>query len=213
MTDRFCTITPTRGDRPQLLEFCRHQLSRTDPGPEKSFFILDPPKLGLRDIVPRIRTGIQHAQNHGFDKVYVIEDDDFYPQDYFSQMAFDCDFVGTTQSTYYHLFNQTYETMVHPDRSSLYNTGFRISALKTFRFPSDDVAFLDLRLWKYCKQQFKKARMLDRPVGLGIKHGIGRTGGSGHRREFKRKDQDYSYLRSMVDKEAFDFYMTLCVHS
>lgn len=209
----FCTITPTRGDRPQFLEFCKYQLSRMDPRPERCFFIDRPPKLGLKDITARVREGVAMAKAEGFDKVYIMEDDDFYPKDYFEQMAFDGDFVGTTQTVYYHIMNRTWEQFTHPDRASLFNTGFRISALNTFKWPSDDVAFLDLRLWRYQKRALKSAKMVNKPVGVGIKHGVGLSGGSCHRRLLKRADPDLRVLKSMVDQDAFEFYENLITSS
>lgn len=205
----FCVIIPDRGDRPKFTEFCFHQLSRMTLKPVKIYHINEPPKLGLKDITYRIRKGVERAITDGVEKCYIIENDDFYPADYFEQMAFDGDFVGTTQSLYYHIFNQTYEHLVHPGRASLFNTGFTISALKGFKWPDDSVAFLDMRIWRHAKRSFKQCKFINNSIGVGIKHGIGMSGGSGHRMEFKRKDINFEYLKSAVDNEAFDFYTSL----
>lgn len=206
----FCTITPSRGDRPQFLEFCKHQLSRMTLKPDKSYFIDYPPTDDRKDLVPRIKKGIELAQADGFDKVYVIEDDDFYPPNYFERMEMDgFDFIGCNRSLYYNISNRTYEYLYHPDRASLYCTGFKISALKGFQWPEHQAIFLDLKLWRHAKRQNRKVHLKSDPIGVSIKHGIGLSGGSGHRRYLKREDKELEFLKSVVDKEAFEFYVNL----
>lgn len=205
----FCVIIPDRGDRPQFTEFCLHQLERMTLKPKEIYHIDYKPRLGLKDITQRVRYGVEQAKRDEIDVCFIVENDDFYPADYFERMSFDGDFVGTTRSIYYHIFNNTYEHLEHRERSSLFNTGFRISALKDFRWPNDDVPFLDIRLWRHAKRYFKKVKWLHEPVGVGIKHGIGMAGGSGHRRTFKRQDKDKTFLQSIVDKEAFIFYQSI----
>lgn len=206
----FCTITPSRGDRPHFLEFCKHQLSRMTLKPDKSYFIDYIPTDDRKDLIPRIKKGIELAQADGFDKVYIVEDDDWYPPYYFELMAFDTDFVGCDRSLYYNISNRTYEYLHHPSHSSLYCTGFRISALKDFRWPDNQAIFLDLKLWRHAKRTYKKVSLHQDTVGVSIKHGIGVVGGSGHRRVLKRADHDLEFLRSQItNKEEFEFYKTL----
>lgn len=204
---RFCTITPDRGDRPQFLDFCRHQLSRMTTKPSKSYFILDPPKNNRPDLTYRIRKGIKMAKADGFDKVFIIESDDYYPKDYFEKMDFSGQFVGCSKTVYYNLRNHSWNEFDHPKRSSLFNTGFLISALKSFSWPPDDHLFLDLLIWQYAqKRDFK---LLDYPVGVGIKHNVGKVGGIGHRIKMPNEDLEWEYLKQRVDTEAFTFYKTV----
>lgn len=205
----FATITPSR-DRPQFLDFCKHQLSRMTVRPDKSYFIDYPPTDDRKDLVPRIKKGIELAKADGFDKVYIVEDDDFYRHDYFERMEMDgFDFIGCNRSLYYNISNRTYEYLHHPDRSSLYCTGFKISALENFRWPEHQAIFLDLQLWRHAKRQNKKRLLHHDPIGVSIKHGIGLAGGSGHRRVLKREDKDLEFLKAQVDTEAFSFYESL----
>lgn len=207
MSEKFCTITCDRGDRPKLYNFCIHQLSRMSVQPTETFFINHPPVSDAVDIVLRVRLGIAAAEKAGIDICYIVESDDYYPADYFRTMAIgDNDFIGASKTTYYNVKSNTYQEQEHPNRASLCFTGFRISALRGFSWPPDDMVFLDLALWRFAQK--KRHKLIPESVGLGIKHGIGMVGGKGHRMKLKNADPDYSFLKSRVDSEAFDFYTT-----
>lgn len=200
---KFATITPTRQDRPELLEFCKHQLSRMEVKPDHSFFIDFPPKDDKVDIVWRVFEGIQKAAEIGFDLVFIVENDDFYDKTYFNHIP-DADFIGESNTIYYNLRNKTYQNFNHPGRSSLFTTGFKISALKGFR-PNPNDRFLDISLWKFANLNNKK--MAFRETGaIGIKHNIGLCGGKGHVLRMKHSDNDLEWLSEQVDQEAFEFY-------
>lgn len=165
------------------------------------------------DLVPRIRKGVELAKRDGFEWCFIIENDDYYPADYFSLFGdlSELDFVGFSETTYYNLRNLTYETMKHPGRSSLFCTGFRISALDRFNWPKDNTTFLDIRLWEYA-QRFS-VKLIDKNPCIGIKHGIGKCGGKAHRILMKLKDDEYgSYLKHSVDPEAFVFYLKIMIN-
>lgn len=204
----FCTITPSRGDRPQLLEFCKHQLSRMTVKPTESYFIDTKPLSGEVDIVWRVRAGIVNAKLAGIDKVYIIEDDDYYPADYFERMTLgDSDIIGCPYSFYYNLKNRTYQQMVHMNRSSLFCTAFSIKAvdLKFRRFKVNSPN-LDIALWNESKKM--KRKFYDSGA-VGIKHGIGLCGGRGHKAHLKFEDKNMDWLKANVDNEAFEFYKGL----
>lgn len=204
---KFCTITPDRGDRPQFLNFCRHQLDRMTVKPDHSYFILDEPKNSKADLTWRIKLGLFMAERDGFDIAYIIESDDYYPADYFEKMDIgENDFIGCSKTIYYNLRNRTWNEFEHEKRSSLFNTGFRISALKDFGWPSNDHLFLDILIWKHAQR--KKALLLDEAVGVGIKHNIGKVGGIGHKLTMPNVD-DWKYLADKVDQEALIFYKSL----
>ncbi len=205
----FCTITPTRNDRPEFDEFCAYQLSRMTLKPDKSYWINRPPKDDKKDLIARIREGVEAARQDGFDKVYIVENDDFYGANYFERMEFNTDFIGSNRSLYYNINNRTYEYLHHPHHSSLYCTGFKISALNGFQWPEPQAVFLDLKLWRFAQRNNKRVLLRHDSIGVSIKHGIGLVGGSGHRRKFKRQDNDLEFLKSQVDPAAFDFYISL----
>lgn len=206
----FCTITPSRGDRPQFLEHCKYMLSRMTIKPSKSYFIDHKPRTPDKDLVERIQMGIALAKQDGFDLCYIVEDDDFYPADYFERMAFlNNDIVGDESTTYYHLKNQGIQHEKHPYRASLFTTGFRISAIEGMQFPEPNNVWLDLRLWEFAKRKRLKRRFAPSEA-IGIKHSFGLTAGIGHKEKIYRKfDEDFKWLKSKVDKHSLDFYMSV----
>jgi hypothetical protein len=204
--NNFCIITPTRGDRHKLLDF---NISRIDGLP--SIIVDYSPKANEIDIVPRVQEGIKIAKELGFEFVFIMEDDDHYPTNYFD--AFDYnnfDFVGYEDTYYYNIKNRTYQKFDHAGRSSLFCTGFRISTLDQFNWPNNDYKFLDIRLWEYAQRTSDKIQLLKNNPALGIKgHGIGRYAGKGHELRMKETDADLSFLRSRVDYSAWEFYLKL----
>lgn len=203
----FCTITPSRGDRPQFLEFCKHQLSRMTIKPDHSFFIDWKPQSKDIDLVTRVRDGVHEALHAGFNQVYIIEDDDFYPETYFEKLqSVNSDFIGEEKTTYYNLRNKTWQTMSHPGRSSLFITGFKLSVLKDFNWPKKTERFLDISLWSYAKT---KKRKFVETGAIGIKHSIGLCGGRGHQMNMKNQDIQMEWLKSNVSNDAYLFYKTL----
>lgn len=209
MSEPFAVIIPDRNDRPELLKFCFKQLSRMTVKPDMIYLIDRPPiDARTKDLLGRIKEGVELAKADGIDKVYIVENDDWYHPQYFERMAFDGDFVGCKNTIYYNIKNRTHEILTH-EHSSLCFTGFRISALKDFRWPQDGTIFLDIKLWNHANRMRKNIKFVSEFVGVGIKHGIGLAGGSGHRRTFKNRDPNMDYLKSLVDQEAFQFYQSL----
>src|SRR6478609_4183129 len=202
----FATITPDRGDRPELLDFCRHQLRRMTLRPSKSYFIINKSSK-YPDLVERVKTGIKRALQDGFEFVYIIESDDYYNPTYFEQMRptdDDC-FVGSDRTTYYSLVNNTYQTMPHKGRSSLYNTGFNLSCSRFFNWPDDNTKFLDIKLWEFANEKKLKTRFVYNG-SIGIKHNLGLVLGKGHSMNMSITDANFEWLKNNVDAEAFDFY-------
>lgn len=205
----FATITPSRGDRPQFLEFLKHQISRMTVKPEKSYFIDWGPQSEEVDLVTRVKDGIHQALHEGFTEVYILEDDDAYRPDHFERMQLNgSDFIGQETSTYYNLRNNTWQTMSHPGRSSLFITGFKLSALKDFNWPRKNERFLDISLWEHAKR-FKMKRKFVETGAIGIKHGQGLFAGRGHVMEMRNKDLNMEWLKANVSTDAYLFYKSL----
>lgn len=203
----FAVIIPDRGDRPQLLEFAKFQLSRMNTQPDATYIVDYKPKSDKVDLIPRIKTGIAKAKEDGFDQVMIVENDDFYFIDYFDNIG-DADFVGSEKTTYYNLRNRTYQDWTHPKRSSLFTTGFKISALDDFAWPPDTDTFLDISLWLYATQKRKSIHWRETKA-IGIKHGIGLCGGKGHVQQNKYMDMNSEWLKANVDSVAYDFYKSI----
>lgn len=205
----FATLTVDRGDRPQLLDFCRHQIDRFVREPAHKIFVTEAPLNDKVDLTRRIKMGIQAAKNFGIDIIYIVESDDFYGKHYIgTHWIGGYDFIGSTKSIYYNIRNKSYAVHSHPNHSSLYCTAFRISALEGFNWPPDDTVFLDIDLWRHA---IKRGNYLltDEPRGVGIKHGIGKCAGNGHRAHYPDVDNDGEILRGLVDREAYAFYKSL----
>lgn len=203
----FATITPDRGDRKPFMDFCKHQIERMTVKPDKSYFIDWSPQSKDFDLITRVKDGIHQALHDGFNEVYILESDDWYSPNYFETMKLNgCDFIGQNTTTYYNLRNKTWQTMSHPKRSSLFVTGFKLSAMKDFVWPQKHERSLDISLWKHA-QKFKTKFIETKAIGM--KHNIGLVGGIGHRLCMKNSDLNMEWLKSKVDQESFVFYKSL----
>jgi len=206
---RFAAIIPDRNDRPKLTSFCFRQLERMTLKPDRIFHMNNSPVGSGFDLVSRIYDGVKQAEAEGFDLCFVIENDDFYPFDYFYRYEpfFEqYDFFGQECSWYYNLRNLTYNRFDHQYRSSLFTTGFKISALNNFDWPDDSKPFLDIDIWKYARH---KKRIFTDTGAVGIKTGMGLCGGKGHQFVMRNKDPEMKWLAAHVDSESFDFYRSL----
>lgn len=213
---KFCTITPDRGDRKPFMDFCEKQLKRQTVKPDASYFMDWPPADNRKDISARLLYGVAKARQDDYEKVFIVESDDFYRVDYFEQVlklwakTERPTIIGCSQTIYYNLKNNTYETYNHEFRSSLFCTAFDMSALKKFPWDQleEQATFIDQTLWKWMTRHGQTI-LYDQPFAIGIKHNMGLTGGKAHKMILKNRDPNRTYLQSAVDKEAFEFYQSL----
>lgn len=214
--ERFAIIVPDRGDRDELTLRCRKMINAFK-SPEHAFtvFVDFEPEGTKPDLIERIHDGIQTAKERGIDFVFVVENDDMYPTDYLSKMGNPegYDFIGCEHSYYYNLRNLTWQRFDHSHRSSLFNTGFRISAMDGFpwdRLIRQNDVFLDIEIWKWArKRNRRKIKFVESTGSIGIKHGIGLCGGKGHRMEMMNKDPEMNWLKARVEADSFEFYRQL----
>ncbi len=205
----FATITPTRGDRPELLEFCKYQLSRMSVRPDKSYFIDYKPTSERIDLVERVKQGVEQAKNDGYEYVFIVEDDDAYGKDYFAQFDIgEYAFYGSEETIYYNIRNATYNIMTHPGRSSLFTTGFKISELQNFNWYAPRSRFLDITIWEYSDSSIGR-RQFVKTGAIGIKHNLGLCAGKGHLQYGPNTDYALEKLRAWTDDEQFQFYSDL----
>ena len=198
---KFSVIIPDRKDRKELTEHCLFQMDRQTLKPERIYHINYIPLNDEMDLTQRVITGIDQSERDGIDKVFIIENDDYYPDDYFEKMQFDCDMIGSEKTVYYNIKYKRYKILHHSGRSSLFCTGFRISKIKNMVFP---LMSLDIRMWLFA--QNLKVEFVETGA-IGIKHGIGLCGGIGHKFNANFvKDSGMWYLKSKVRKESFEFY-------
>jgi hypothetical protein len=204
-------LTMTRGDRPRLLEHCKWQVSRFAAKPDEHLIVDYAPKDGRPDLTERVKFGYEYAKEKGYDWCHVIEDDDAYKEDYILRQwhHFDnSDFIGSEFTYYFNLKNRTWERTHHPNHSSLFCTAFRVEAMKDFKWTAANKVFLDIDLWQFARKKGFRRTFIELPA-IGIKHGIGMTGGKGHKATFPNRDPDLQWLKSKVDPVSFEFYSNL----
>ena len=202
-------LIPTRGDRTELLNFALKQLERQTRKPDVIEIVDDSPISQDKDITWRYRIGCERIFAKGVDVVLLIEDDDWYDSTYVERMVDEWDKVGRPQifgigeTTYYHLGIKAYNRQSHPARSSAMST---LLTNVLFKWPHDNYVFTDIEFWKQLKG---KTCIFEKILSLGIKHGIGLTGGIGHNRNwggYNVKDPELNWLKNTVDEESFEFY-------
>jgi hypothetical protein len=178
--------------------------------PAKHYIIDYRPLTHEKDLVQRLRAGISLAREDGFDFAFIVEDDDYYNDNYFEAMSDGTwDFIGDDRTIYYHIRSNGYAIENHHWRASLFTTGFRISALDGFDWTrlKPGTVFADIALWEFARRRSKTHFV--KTGAIGIKHGIGLTGGIGHRQRYKNFDKDWSFLASKVDAHSLEFYKSL----
>lgn len=200
-------LTTTRGDRPKMLDQCKAQVKRFVTSFGIHCIVDYPPEKKGFDLTERVRYGYESALEHGVDWVVMIEDDDAYNKDYLHKVltvSDQSDFIGCEFSYYYNVKLRTWERLYHPNRSSLFTTAFRVSAMKDFKWHLAHKLFLDIDIWRHARKY--RSSFLDAGA-VGIKgHESGLTGGAGHKMHLKNADPDLRWLSSKVDQESLEFY-------
>lgn len=216
------TITPTRGDRDQFIDnLYNSRLKQWEAMKYPNGLRIDinsyAPKTKANDLTFRIKECfINNKSSENHHSFSIIEDDDYYPLNYIDIITeklkgYDC--IGFDWTYYYHIGTKRWKKIHHPGRSSLFTTSFRSDCLNDFKWPADDYLFLDIKIWEHFKKERFSVYWVSekecRPIG--IKHGIGKTGGMGHTRShtFPNYDPNMLWLRQRVDKQSLDFYKSL----
>lgn len=232
---RIATITPTRGDRPQFLKMALKLINLQTRQPDEIIVVNDPPKSSEIDINGRYHEGCKRAIEKGCDLLFFWEDDDYYAPTYIEAMtkAFEeCNpqpqVFGVGMTVYYHLFLRKWGAFLHEHKASAMNTMITKEAYKQFRWPKDNsekydiqhgTGFLDTQLWEWAQRKKMSKTILykpNNPLSIGIKHGMGKCGGSHHDKNesqwlmpLRNNDPNMSWLQQHVIPEAFEFYASL----
>lgn len=204
---KIAALIPDRGDRPEFIEHCLKQVSNM--GFDEVIHVNYKPVSIDFDLKDRIYRGYKEAIEKKVDWVFVVENDDFYPKDYVSKFRpylDNCEFIGDETTIYYHLKTRLYKKMVHHNRSSLFTTAFKVSAMATFDWKSAKMVYFDMDLWKFAS---KRKRAFIHTGAIGIKHSQGLCGGIGHKMQNGINDGNLNWLQSNVSKESFEFYKSL----
>ncbi len=205
-------LVPTQGKRPNFLKQCIKYIDSQTYQPDIVEIVGD--KSGLEyDLTWRFRLGLERIKNK-CDLVFIFEDDDYYSPDYIQvylqkyRTFGSPSLIGRDETTYYHLANNKYHTFNHPRRASMFSTVIHHRIIPHIIYPSDDFIAFDMHLW----QQFNttaQAFHLPYNINLGIKHGLGITGGIGHKsdhRIYTNEDTNWSYLTKIVGEENASIY-------
>lgn len=172
----------------------------------------DPPESEHPDITKRYRLGYDRLRGKGFDIIALIEDDDYYRPEYLQTMVSEWErhgrpeLFGTNYTIYYHIGLFAHFEMRHISRSSAMST--LIKPDLNFDWCPDYEVYTDIHLWMNTPLKGTTFKP-DHHICLGIKHGVGMTGGFCHKSKFHRfvhQDQDKTFLKSVCDPESFDFY-------
>ena len=185
---KIAVIIPTRGDRPQFLKQCHHLISKQTLKPHKVFVMDYKPESSQKDLTQRYKRGINKAVKAGCTVAVFWEDDDWYHPTYLEWLTNEWvkarrpQVFGVGETYYYHITAEARLRMVHQGRTSAFCT--LVSLPYRGSWPADHYAFLDMH---FHRQGLVKTVLF--PKGqikaIGIKHGIGMTGGGGHHPRFK----------------------------
>lgn len=219
---RIGIIIPDRGDRPLFLENCmrmiRDQEYRTYAISTYVLKVDFKPSDNTKDITKRYRIGYDALRNKNYDIIFLIENDDWYSPTYIESMltawiaAGKPDLFGTRYTIYYHIRLLKGYTMHHETRSSAMSTMIRPDL--NFAWCPDHESYTDS--WLYDNLPYKLwTPPRDKPICIGIKHGVGMTGGVAHTDSLEAytdypnssfDDADKDWLRSVMDDVSFEFY-------
>lgn len=202
-------IIPTRGDRKEFMKFCMKQIERQTRKPDEIILVNDAPKNNHKDITWRYKTGIDRATKKGCDVAFFWEDDDWYAPDYIEWMLKKWgengkpEIFGINETYYYHIGVGKHLWMDHKGRASAFCTLLRLP-VRNMKWPPDHYPFLDMKIW--AQLPGKAIRFGDKVRAVGVKHGLGITGGGGHNPNFRWSNQQALPWFKGIVKEDFAFY-------
>jgi hypothetical protein len=221
-------VVPTRGDRPEFLNHCKKQIHRQTYCPDEVIFVdHEPARRDLVDLTGRYRLGISKARQKGCNFIAFWEDDDWYDEKYLEWMITSWknngrpEILGISSSFYFNLKSMRGARFDHSGRSSMFCTCLSIGENKWngLSWPLDNERFLDLWIWR--KWQLSKVAIPfnEKIYTIGIKHGVGLTGGGGHNVDANFYANDYTdnynkdWLKSKIDPFSYQFYQNYEVRS
>jgi len=129
----FAVVICDRGDRPEFTKHCFKQLEGSTIQPDKIYHINYHPENEGYDLKTRLHKGYKQAKEDGIEWLFVYENDDAMPANYFEKFLpymDKYDFIGQATTIYYHLGARVWREQNHVHRSSLFTTAFRVSAME-----------------------------------------------------------------------------------
>lgn len=211
---KLAVIVPDRGDRPDLFKNCKRMIEAQTLKPYHVVYVTFDPVNNNVDITKRYRIGYDSLRHQQYDLIAFMESDDWYAPDYLETMVKQWelegkpDLFGTNMSVYYHIVKRKSFTMRHYERSAMMNTFIKPDL--HISWPLDTDPYTDVWLWMgnsgiTSKKVFEPTKW----ISLGIKHGVGKTGGHNHTTKMHRyihDDASMNWFLNVVDSESYIFY-------
>lgn len=218
----FAVLIPDRGDRPFFLRHCLEMMQNQTIKPNHIEIVDFAPENDEIDITKRYKLGYKRLSEGDFDVIFLIENDDFYAKNYFETMlnawidAGKPDLFGTTYTYYYHIGLKKGYKMHHVTRCSAMST--MIKPNLSFHWCKDGEPYTDIHLYSVLKY---KLFTPEKPICIGIKHGVGKTGGHAHTTRLDAytnlstsfSDNEMQWLRENTDELSFKFYESVDLYS
>lgn len=208
-------IIPDRGDRPEFMANCLRMIESQTMQPTDINHVKHSPVFNTCDITQRYRIGYHYFDGQEFDCILLMENDDYYAPDYIETMVKEWekhgrpDIFGTAYTIYYHIGMKSWHRMDHARRSSAMNT--LIKPDLNIKWPVDHEPYTDIHLWQQLKAN-SRTFTPENHISIGIKHGVGLTGGQYHTTKLDRSTESDAYfytLQSWLDEESFNFYKSV----
>jgi hypothetical protein len=160
-------ITPT-GDRREAFRLCEHWMKRQTYRGPRQWIVVDDGHAPIKTsqgqtyirrqprandprhtLCANMRLALPHVE---YDRVLIIEDDDYYPPSYIERMLQwmdGADLVGEVGATYYFVKTSQYRIFTEHIHASFCRSGFTRAVLPLVRqLAASDDWRLDLRLWE-----------------------------------------------------------------
>ena len=201
---------PHRNDRPKFLEQFHKILSRQTLQPEIVEIVDYTPESFNCDISQRYKRGYNVLRGKDIDVIAMLEVDDWYAPNYLEVMAENWlkygkpKMLGLNYTIYYHLFVGKSFVFKHEKRSSMMSTLMRPDM--DIEWCKDDYAYTDSHLWKTVGGVTFNPK---KEIAIGIKHGLGMTGGLWHKTNLERYKENNIDFRKLVGDENYAFYRSL----
>ncbi len=211
----FCLITPTRGDRPVFKDQYWNIIKSQTKQPDEVIVVDYEPKSKDKDLTQRYKYGIEKATENGHEYALLWEDDDWYHPKYIEWIikAWEDDskpdVFGAYETYYYNIFTKKMQHMRHPGRASAFCSLLKLPY--KINYPKDNDPWFDIHIFRSKNNQTKGGLYFptNEVLAIGIKHGIGLSGGSGHNYIHPKfvKEKSFEWFnKHCLDK---DFYNSL----
>ena len=222
--DEVAVVVPTRGDRGVFLEQCLKMIAWQTKKAGHTIVVNRPPQGEGNDQRERVKEGVEIAARDGYERVVIMEDDDYYPPDYLERLLKEWDegvpILGQRKIQAYHLLTRDrveMDVLSLADKAcALAGTAFTVGFWMAFEHSGmmGTKRNLDNEMWAFAYQSGARYKMIEGGGGMiSMKHGRGKCAGGCHDPEAFRKlpwvskDMGGEWLREHTDARIHDFYM------